>query len=58
MPNHDLLSKALEIREVAATVAEPRLRAELLAIAERFERLALGPASVTVLPAVDTHDRH
>jgi replicative DNA helicase len=39
---HDLLSKALEIRDVAETVAEPSLRRELLGIALKFERLAIS----------------
>jgi hypothetical protein len=39
---HDLLSKALEIRDVAASVAEPSLRRELLGIALKFERLAVS----------------
>jgi hypothetical protein len=39
---HDLLSKALEIRDVAETIGEPSLRRELLGIALKFERLALS----------------
>ena len=39
---HDLLSKALEIRDVAGSVAEPALRRELLGIALKFERLAVS----------------
>jgi hypothetical protein len=39
---HDLLSKALEIRDVAGTIAEPSLRRELLGIALKFERLAVS----------------
>jgi hypothetical protein len=49
MSTHDFLAKAVEIRDVAATVSEPQLKAELLTIAARFERLALEPS-----PAIPT----
>ena len=42
MHAQDLLAKALEIREAAASVVEPALRAELMEIALKFERLALA----------------
>jgi hypothetical protein len=54
MHKQDLLSKAVEIRTTAASIAEPELRSELLAIAARFERLAVhskkeaGPPTGTV----------
>ena len=38
----DLLGEALEIRNVAATVASATLRDELNSIAMRFEHLALS----------------
>jgi hypothetical protein len=41
MHRQELLSKAVEIRTTAASIAEPELRGELLSIAARFERLAL-----------------
>ena len=41
MHRQDLLSKAVEIRTTAASIAEPEIRGELLSIAARFERLAL-----------------
>ena len=39
---HDLLTKALEIREAADGVADPLLKHDLHLIAQKFERLALS----------------
>jgi hypothetical protein len=47
---HDLLSKALEIRDVAESVVEPTLRRELLGLALKFERLALSHEEGEIKP--------
>jgi hypothetical protein len=49
MSAKDYLAKAQEIREVAATVNNEVLREELLATAQKFERLALSIDAPLVL---------
>lgn len=61
MSARDYLAKAQEIRSVAETVSNEVLRDELLATAQKFERLALSfdvplafkPSPADVIPGAD-----